>query len=97
METAKGYKDATYFKYKERDKAQREKDLLDDSVSFEEYMKKHELDDSEYQHDKFKNDLNKDKVEDIYLEAMEKINESHNNIMSQTLKLLRAKKNRGEL
>jgi len=28
---------------------------------------------------------------------MEKINESHNNIMSQTLKLLRAKKNRGEL
>ena len=95
MEKAKGYKDATYFKYKERDKAQ--KDLLDDSVSFEEYMKKHELDDSEFQHDKFKNDLNRDKVEDIYLDAMEKINESHNNIMSQTLKLLRAKKNRGEL
>tara|TARA_B100001063_G_C16664356_1_gene502814 strand:- start:340 stop:621 length:282 start_codon:yes stop_codon:yes gene_type:complete len=90
------YKDNTYFKYKERDK-QRQKDLMDDSVSFEEYMAKHEIDDSEYQHDKFKNDIQKNNIEDTYLDAMEKINESHGNIMSQTLKLLRVKKNRGEL
>lgn len=90
------YMDNRYFKHKERDK-HRHKDLMDDSVSFDEYMAKHEMDDSEYQHDKFKNDLVKKNIEDIYLDAMEKLNESHGNIMSQTLKLLKAKRNREEL
>ena len=42
----KTYKDETYWKYKLRDKKikekQREKDLLNPDVSFEEYMDKHE-------------------------------------------------------
>ncbi len=53
----KTYKDETYWKYKLRDKKirekQREKDLLNPDVSFEEYMSKHENYDSEF--DKFVN------------------------------------------
>ncbi len=36
-------------------------------------------------------------MEDIYLNAMEKITDAHSNILDSTLKLLRAKKERGEL
>jgi|LULK01.1.fsa_nt_gb hypothetical protein len=101
-DNTKTYRDATYFKYKDRDRRskeqEREKDLLDANVSFEEYMMKHELKDNpEYEHEKFLNKKYSDKMEDIYLNAMEKITDAHSNILDSTLKLLRAKKERGEL
>ena len=99
-ENTKTYRDATYFKYKDADKkqSQREKDLLDDSISFEDYIKKHEMKTNpDYEHEKFLHKNYSDKMEDIYLNAMEKINDAHSNVLDSTLKLLRAKKERGEL
>ena len=114
----KTYKDETYWKYKLRDKKikenQREKDLLNPDVSFEEYMSKHENYDSEFdkfvnrpqitedekrecEHDMFRQKREKDKFDEAYLEMLEKINDSQMNMMSSALKLMRKKKEEGEI
>ena len=114
----KTYKDETYWKYKLRDKKikekQREKDLLNPDVSFEEYMDKHEkpsefarftdnypaiTDDErrEFEHDMFRQKREKDKLDEAYLEMLEKINDSQMNMMSSALKLMRKKKEEGEI
>lgn len=103
----KTYKDETYWKYKLRDKKikenQREKDLLNPDVSFEEYMDKHEKpiisedERREFEHDMFRQKRERDKLDEAYLEMLEKINDSQMNMMSSALKLMRKKKEEGEI
>ena len=108
----KQYKDETYWKYKNRDRKirelQREKDLVDPNVSFEEYMDKHEKPEGnkpvitedekrEFEHDMFRQKRQKDKLDEVYLEMLEKINDSQMNMMSSALKLMRKKKEEGEI
>tara|TARA_S200002703_G_C3788032_1_gene243102 strand:+ start:1206 stop:1589 length:384 start_codon:yes stop_codon:yes gene_type:complete len=108
----KQYKDETYWKYKNRDRKirelQREKDLVDPNVSFEEYMDKHEKPEGnkpvitedekrEFEHDMFRQKQQKQKIDDIYFDVMEKINDAHDNMMKSALQLMRKKREEGEI
>ncbi len=115
----KTYKDETYTKYKLRDKKikelQREKDLINPNVSFEDYIAKHEKSDSEFdkyvdnypaisedekrefEHDMFRQKQQREKMDELYYDMLEKINDSHDDMMKSALKLMRKKKEEGEI
>ena len=95
MGKTKTYIDNTYWKFKERDKADF-KDKTNEEInnSIDEILVEREIDPHEQAYIQFENKKNMEKIDDIYYGALDKLKEAHGEILEKIIKKHRQLENK---
>ena len=87
MENTKTYRDRTYWKYKDKEKTNyKDKSINEINENIKEILIDNEIDPREQEYIQFENKRNMEKIDEIYYNALDKLNDAHEEMIEKIMK-----------